>query len=103
MRIRVINGGGQGWIEFGFELQEVKDKPSTFGDGLSFDQRQEDKELISSDAFKRFSRDFEPADKLLFQEGTVDVGETAGFSFVITDFTPRWEFYLVQDPRIPAS
>lgn len=103
MRIRAINGGGQGWIEFGFELQEVKDRPSSFGDGLSFDQRREDQELISSDTFKRFSRDFEPSDELLFREGSVDVGATASFSFVITDFTPRWEFYLVQDPRIPAS
>ena len=103
MRIRAINGGGQGWVEFGFELQEIKDRPSSFGDGLSFDQRQEDRELISSDTFKRFSRDFEPSDMLLFREGKVDVGDTAGFSFVVTDFTPRWEFYLVQDPRIPAS
>ena len=28
---------------------------------------------------------------------------TRRFSFMITDFTPRWEFYLVQDPRIPSS
>lgn len=103
LRIRVTNAGSQGWVEFGFELQEVKDRPSTFGDGLSFDQRQEDKEMISSDTFARFSRDFEPSDELLFGEGKVDVGETAGFAFVVTDFTPRWEFFLVQDPRIPAS
>ena len=29
--------------------------------------------------------------------------ETATFEFLITDFTPRWEFFLVQDPSAPFS
>lgn len=103
MRIVSHNASGQGWVEFEFELQEIRHVPSTFGDGLSFDQRSENKEMISSDSFAFFSRDFEPYDKLLFTRGKVDPGQTAGFSFVITDFTPRWEFFLVQDPRIPSS
>lgn len=103
MRIVARNGSGQGWVEFEFELQEVLNVPSMFGDGLSFDQRVENKEAVSSDRFAIFSRDFEPYDKLLFSKGTVDPGRTAGFSFLITDFTPRWEFFLVQDPRIPSS
>ena len=103
VRIEAVNGSGQAWIEFEFELQEVRDRPSLFGDGLSFDQRKEDTQTISSDSFARFSRDFEPYDRLLYRDGHVDPGATAGFSFFITDFTPRSEFYLVQDPRIPSS
>ena len=103
MRIVVQNASGQGWVEFEFELQEVLNKPSTFGDGLSFDQRAENRAAISSDSLNEFSRDFEPYDKLLFRKGHVDPGDTAGFSFLITDFTPRWEFFLVQDPRIPST
>ncbi len=103
MRIVAHNASGQGWVEFEFELQEIRHVPSTLGDGLSFDQRGENKEVVSSDSFGFFSRDFEPHDKLLFSRGKVDPGETAGFSFLITDYTPRWEFFLVQDPRIPSS
>jgi hypothetical protein len=103
MRIEAVNGSEQAWVEFEFELQEVRDRPSLFGDGLSFDQRKEDTQTISSDSFARFSRDFEPYDRLLYQDGHVDPRATAGFSFFITDFTPRSEFYLVQDPRIPSS
>ncbi|TIT47982.1 MAG: hypothetical protein E5W64_15695, partial [Mesorhizobium sp.] len=39
MRLEVLNNSGQAWIEFQFELQEILDQPSVFGDGLSFDQR----------------------------------------------------------------
>jgi hypothetical protein len=70
---------------------------------LSFDQRREKTEVIGSDSFARFSRDFEPYDRLLYRDGHVDPGASAGFSFFITDFTPRSEFYLVQEPRIPSS
>ncbi len=103
VRIEAVNGSGQAWVEFEFELQEVRDRPSLFGDGLSFDQRKENTQAISSDSFARFSRDFEPYDRLLYRDGHVDPGASAGFSFFITDFTPRAEFYLVQDPRIPSS
>lgn len=103
IRIVARNGSGQGWVEFEFELQELLHKASVFGDGLSFDQRSLRKDNISSDTFGEFSRDFEPYDKLLFRHGKVDPGKSAGFSFLITDFTPRPKFYLVQDPRIPSS
>lgn len=103
MRIVARNGSGQGWVEFEFELQELLHKASVFGDGLSFDQRSVRKDNISSDTFGEFSRDFEPYDKLLFRHGKVDPGKSAGFSFLITDFTPRPKFYLVQDPRIPST
>jgi len=33
----------------------------------------------------------------------VDPLKTASFEFLMTDYTPRWTFYLVQDPRIPTG
>jgi hypothetical protein len=103
MRIETVNASGQAWQEFEFELQEAEGQPSTFGDGLSFDQRRQQSDTISSDSFGWWSRAYEPYDRLRFREGHVDPQATAGFGFFINDFTPRAEFYLVQDPRIPFS
>lgn len=103
MRLEVLNNSGLPWIEFGFELQERLGEPSIFSDGLSFDQRKSDRAGTSSDRFSAFSRNFEPYDRLLFREGQVDHSKTVNFGFLITDFTPRWQFFLVMDPRIPAS
>ncbi|MET0597348.1 MAG: hypothetical protein ABWZ57_05710 [Mesorhizobium sp.] len=103
VRAEVVNNSGQAWIEFEFELQEQLRKASVFGDGLSFDQRRSDSDNIGSDSFADYSRDFEPYDRLLFRNGRVDPRKGASFSFLITDFTPRWQFFLVLDPRIPSS
>lgn len=103
VRIEALNNSGQPWVEFEFELQEILNQPSVFGDGLSFDQRNKNPTNIVSSAFAEFSRDFEPYDRLLFDNGKVDPLTTVSFEFLITDFTPRWTFYLVQDPRIPSS
>ncbi|HWK65484.1 MAG TPA: hypothetical protein VNS34_11115 [Rhizobiaceae bacterium] len=102
-RIVVLNNSGQPWIEFEFELQELLGQPSVFGDGLSFDQRRDESGNISSDSFAHYRRDFEPYDRLLYRDGKVDPLTKAGFSFLVTDYTPRSQFYLVQDPRIPSS
>jgi hypothetical protein len=103
MRIEVLNNSNLPWIEFEFELQEQRGKASIYGDGLSFDQRRSDSGNIWSESFGLHSRAFEPYDRLLFREGKVDHLDSASFNFFITDFTPRWEFFLVQDPRIPSS
>lgn len=103
IRIQALNNSGQAWIEFEFELQEILDRPSVFGDGLSFDQRSKNPKNIASSNFAEFDRDFEPYDRLLFKQGTVDPLKSASFDFLITDYTPRWTFYLVQDPRIPST
>lgn len=103
MRIVTLNNSGLPWLEFEFELQERLGEPSTFGDGLSFDQRRTDSSNISSDRYAEFTRDYEPYDRLLFREGHTDPLETVSFKFLITDFTPRWEFFLVQDPTVPFS
>jgi hypothetical protein len=103
LRVVTLNNSGLAWVEFEFELQEIKDVPSTFGDGLSFDQRRSESEDIVSDHFAKFSRDFEPYDRLRFLDGKVDPLDSSAFSFFVTDFTPRSQFYIVQDPRIPSS
>ena len=103
VRVDILNNSALPWIEFEFELQEQLGKASVFGDGLSFDQRRSNSGNIWSESFNEYSRAFEPYDRLLFREGKVDHLSSASFNFMITDFTPRWEFFLVQDPRIPSS
>lgn len=103
LRLETLNGSGQSWVEFEFELQELRDQPSLFGDGLSFDQRRVEGQNIVSDSYASFDRDFEPYDRLRFTDGRIDPGRSGMFEFTITDYTPRPVFYLVQDPRIPSS
>lgn len=103
MEINTVNGSGLAWIEFEFELQEKLGLPSVYGDGLSFNQREIGRADIASSGFAAYETKFEPYDRLLFQEGKVDPGETVSFRLLITDLTPQPIFYLVQDPRIPSS
>lgn len=103
MRVIVLNNSGLPWVEFEFELQEDEGEASRLGDGLSFDQRRTDSEHIASDRYDSFSREYEPYDRIRFSDGHVDPLETATFDFLITDFTPVSQFYLVLDPRIPSS
>lgn len=103
MRVVALNDSGLPWIEFEFELQEILGQPSSFGDGLSFDQRHTESGNIGSDRYAKFTRDYEPYDRLLFRDGHTDPLQAATFDFLITDFTPRWEFFLVQDPAVPFS
>jgi hypothetical protein len=103
LRIIAFNGSGHAWTEFEFELQETRGRPSLFGDGLSFDQPGGDAGLFGADRFRRHERQFEPHDRLLFFDGAVDPSIPASFGLVISDITPVAEFYLLQDPRIPAS
>jgi hypothetical protein len=103
IRFVTLNNSGLPWLEFEFELQEVQGEPSTFGDGLSFDQRKTDSSHIGADRYAEFSRDYEPYDRLLFRDGYTDPLETVTFHFFLTDFTPRWQYFIVQDPTIPSS
>lgn len=103
LKLEVLNASEQAWVEFEFELQEILDVPSTYGDGLSFDQGRSDVRTISSDSFADFSRDFEPYDRLLFRDGKIDPRQTGSFGLLITDYTPTRVFYLGQDPRIPST
>ena len=88
------------WAGFELELQEELHQPSIYGDGLSFDQGRAVPVEISSDAFARNHRLFEPYDRIRFEDGSVDPDATLRLDVHITDPTPVREFYLVQDPQI---
>ena len=103
LRVAVLNRSGRAWIEFAFELQEIRGKPSDFYDGLSFAQVNPDPGLVSSDRFVSVESRFENFDSLRFSNGHADPLIRTRFSFLITDVTPVDEFYLLQDPRIPFS
>ncbi len=99
----VVNRSERVWAGFEIELQEIRKKPSTYGDGLSFNQFGAVPADASSDAFANNERQFEPHDRILFQNGHVDPDATARFTVTITDPTPRAEFYLVQDPKLLSA
>ena len=88
------------WAGFEMELQEIRDQPSVYGDGLSFNQMDIRLPDITSDRFITNDREFEPHDRVRFQTGSVDPETTARFTMMITDPTPILEFYLVQDPQL---
>jgi hypothetical protein len=103
MRLLIFNNSGLPWIAFEFELQEQPGEPSTFGDGLSFDQRRIDSGTTTSTAFRKYNRNFEPYDRVLFTDGVIDPLKSGVFEMFITDFTPKRTFYLKQDPQAPYS
>ncbi len=103
MRIETINRSNLSWVGFGFELQEQLNVVSTYGDGLSFDQLSRQRDDVSSNRFMDFEDQFEPGDRLVYTNGFVNNQTSVETRFVITDFTPTREFYLLQDPMIPAS
>ncbi|MEN0000515.1 MAG: hypothetical protein AAF940_06490 [Pseudomonadota bacterium] len=100
--IRATNETGQPWVATEFELQEKLRQPSEFGDGLSFDQRRESEGIFGADVYANHRLDFEPYDRLLFEDGVVDPRATGRFSLLVTDLTPTEEFFLQFDPHVPA-
>ena len=103
MKLVTVNHTNLPWVGFGLELQEILDKPSIYGDGLSFDQLSRNDAAFYSDQFLNFSGEFEPADRLVYTNGWVDALSEVSINFLITDYTPVQKFYLYQDPMIPAS
>ncbi len=100
---RVLNRSNRVWDGFEMELQEILGKPSPYSDGLSFKQFGASPTDVESDAFSMNERRFEPYDRITFQGGSVDPGETVTFRVTITDPTPVREFYLVQDPNLVSA
>ncbi|MYZ47089.1 hypothetical protein [Propylenella binzhouense] len=100
---RVRNATGRVWAGFDLELEEIEGKPSTYADGLSFDQIARRAPDVRSDRFPRNERLFEPADRIRFRSGHVDPDGVVVFRMQITDPTPTAIFYLVQDPQLLYS
>lgn len=99
----VRNGTAEAWSLFNLELREFFDQPSPFGDGLSFAQASDAGRPFGSDRFGDHLETREPFDGVQFFDGLVAPGETVSLSMVVTDTTPRWEFYLVQKRDSPIA
>jgi hypothetical protein len=97
---QIVNRSNRIWASFEVELQEVLKEPSVYSDGLSFKQFSASPMDVESDSFTLNDRRFEPYDRITFQGGSVDPGETVSLRFTITDPTPVAEFYLLQDPNL---
>jgi len=103
IEIRAANLSARPWIGFELELEEVRGQPSTYRDGLSFDQISKETARLSSDRFARGTRTFEPGDRVLFWGGAVDADQIVRFLLLITDTSPVGTFYLVQRPQLATA
>ena len=99
----VRNRTQEPWSMFNLELRELLDDPSPFGDGLSFGQASDAGRPFRSDRFADVIETREPYDGVQFVDGLVAPGQTVAVSVVITDTTPRWEFYLLQKRDTPLA
>jgi hypothetical protein len=99
----VQNSTGQPWSLFNLELRELLDRSSPFGDGLSFGQATESGRPFASDGFAESIETREPYDGVQFHDGLIAPGETVAVSVVVTDTTPRWEFFLLQKRDSPLA
>ncbi len=97
---RVHNRSRVVWSGFEVELQEIRDRPSVYGDGLSFDQGAVTPHSVMSDRFAHSKRMLEPYDRIRFSAGFLDPNGTARFKMHITDPTPADEFFLLQNPQL---
>jgi hypothetical protein len=102
--IKVVrNRTMQPWTMFNLELREFLDYHSPFGDGLSFGQASDAGRPFRSDRFAESVETREPYDGVQFVDGLVAPGESATVSVVVTDTTPRWEFFLLQTQDSPLA
>lgn len=99
----VVNRSERVWAGFDLELREELPIPSSYPDGLSFDQLRSFNKPMSSDSFAVVEQVNEPYDRVNFYGGNVDPGESAQFNFYITDPTAAPKFYLLQEPHYLIS
>lgn len=103
LRKVVTNRTGRVWHRFDLELREQPNKASHYFDGLSFDQAGAAERPFKSDRFAAAEEIMEPMDTVRFTGGSVGPGETVTLNVVISDPTPRPEFYLLQYPTTPMT
>jgi hypothetical protein len=99
----VHNRTAQNWTQFDLELREFIEYPSPFGDGLSFGQASKAGRPFSADRFADNIETREPYDNVAFFDGDVAPGETVVLTVVVTDTTPRFEFFLLQKCDSPLA
>ena len=103
MKKIVINKSDRDWRNYQMELREVTTRHSPYSDGLSFGQNSFIGTSYTRSSFADLQRFDEPEDTLGFSGSTVAPGETAEFSFIISDMSPVSVFYLMQLPLQPLS
>ncbi len=99
----VRNGTGRPWSSFEMELRELKSRPSPFEDGLSFAQAAGAGRVYRSDRFAAAWQTDEPIDAVTFYDGVVRPGETVTMEIRVTDYSPNWQFYLLQRRQVPLA
>lgn len=99
----ILNLSNKVWRGFDLELRQDLNKPSSFDDGLSFDQIMRRSSDITADKFAKHYRIFEPRDKICFEQGYVDPGKRLRLTLPISDTTPISKFYLTQAPRFRVT
>jgi hypothetical protein len=99
----VINRSEDTWQNYQLELREVPTRHSPYEDGLSFAQNTVIAGAFTASSFPDMERLDEPQDTLGFSGKSVSPGESAEFSFLITDMSPIGKFYLYQQPLQPVS
>jgi hypothetical protein len=99
----VRNDTAEPWSIFNLELREFEAYASPFDDGLSFGQASLAGRPFSSDRLASVTDIQEPYDGISFSDGMIAPGEEVTVSFVVTDTTPRYDFYLLQRRDTPIS
>lgn len=99
----VFNRSEDVWQNYQLELRELLTRHSPYEDGLSFAQNTTISMAFTTSSFPNLQRIDEPQDTLGFSGKAVPRGESAQFSFLITDMSPVERFYLLQEPLQPVS
>lgn len=103
LRKIVTNATQRLWHGFELELREELERTSDYGDGLSFGQATRQQRPFAADRFASVVQRDEPLDAVEFADGVVAPGETVTVSMLITDYTPRFEFFLLQRRESPVA
>ena len=99
----VRNLTNRAWEVFELELREKLAQSSPYEDGLSFGQDAMEPVLMASDRFLDAYKTDEPLDSLSFSHGRVEPGETVAIRMVVTDYSPTYEFFLLQRRNAPVA
>ena len=98
------SGWDRAWQRFTVGLEESLGQSSGYFDGLSFGQ--DDLKIpraIASDRYPTVQITDEPGDGIIFSDGTMRPGGQAVFDMIITDNSPKPEFYLIQRQHVPVA
>ncbi len=98
-----INRTDRTWQNYQLELRELMERHSSYEDGLSFAQNTPLSDAVTTSSFPVIQRIDEPQDTLAFSGKFVRPGDSAAFTFLITDMSPVSKFFLIQQPLQPVS